>query len=60
MTDMADVIQMPARDTVQCSCGRRWFNRTRKEADKIAFEHDDSPFHRHVVSSLLFVGSSTG
>lgn len=45
------------RDTVRCSCGRRWFNRTREEADKIAFEHDDSPFHRHVVSSLLFVGS---
>ena len=56
----AEIADTERRDTVRCSCGRRWYNRTRAEADRIAFRHDDSPFNRHVVSSLLFVSNPPG
>ena len=57
MSEKPEPLSTPDRDTVRCSCGRRWYDRTREEAERIGFEHDDSPFHKHVVSSLLFVES---
>ena len=47
---VSDVVKRELHNVV-CSCGRRWDAVTWDRAQEIAREHDDSPGHRHIVSS---------